>query len=227
MADATDEQAAIRAMPNGPWVVAADVALVRKHIVQSEHGESLTWARDETIETEGVYALCRCGGSANKPFCDGTHNSNGFDGSDAGPGETSYDERAEVLGGTRVVVRDDRSICSHAGFCGNQVTNVWKMVADLDQDSVVRAQAMAMVERCPSGALSYRLEGTDHDIEPDLATEIAVTSDGPLFVSGGASVARADGNRLEQRNRTTLCRCGASKNKPRCDGSHSDIGFSG
>jgi CDGSH-type Zn-finger protein len=227
MADATEDQAAIRAMPNGPWVVAADVPLVRKHIVRSEQGESLTWLRDETVETEGVYALCRCGGSANKPFCDGTHNTSGFDGSDAHPDVTTYDERAKVLGGTRIVVRDDRSICAHAGFCGNHVTNVWDMVADLDEDTVVRAQAMAMIERCPSGALSYSLEGTDDDVEPDLPAEIALMADGPLFVSGGVSVSRADGARLEERNRVTLCRCGASKAKPRCDGSHGTIGFKG
>jgi CDGSH-type Zn-finger protein len=227
VSDVTEDLATIRAMPNGPWVVAEGVRLVRKHAVSSERGESLTWARDTVMETSGSFALCRCGGSANKPFCDGTHNRKGFDGTDAEASATTYAERAKTLGGTRMVVSDDRSICAHAGFCGNHVTNVWKMVGDLDDDTVVRAQAIAMIERCPSGALTYRLEGDDADLEPDLPAQIAVLANGPLSVTGGLPVARADGARLEARNRVTLCRCGGSANKPLCDGSHADNGFEG
>jgi uncharacterized Fe-S cluster protein YjdI len=50
-------------------------------------------------------------------------------------------------------VRDDRSICVHAGFCGNHLTNVWRLVPKTEE-STGRGQVMAMVERCPSGALS-------------------------------------------------------------------------
>lgn len=84
---------------------------------------------------------------------------------------------------------------------------------------------MAMIERCPSGALTYRLAEDQSDIEPDLKCEIGVVDDGPLFLTGGISVTRSDGLEYEVRNRVTLCRCGASKNKPLCDGSHHDVGF--
>ncbi len=82
-----------------------------------------------------------------------------------------------------------------------------------------------MVERCPSGALTYTLPGADGDVEPALAEGVAVLDDGPLWVTGSVPVERADGKSLETRNRMVLCRCGQSKNKPLGDGLHSDAGF--
>jgi uncharacterized Fe-S cluster protein YjdI len=124
-----------------------------------------------------------------------------------------------------MTIQDDHSICVHAGFCGNRVTNVWEMLAKAG-DSQVRAQIMSMIEHCPSGNLSYTLEPGGDIIEPDLPREIATIPDGPLWVSGGIPVERRDGKPLETRNRVTLCRCGASAKKPLCDGSHKEIGFS-
>jgi CDGSH-type Zn-finger protein len=215
------EPPTIEVRPNGPYLVTGGPPLRRKRPIFSEHGEPMTWSSDDAEPQEGVYALCRCGGSANKPFCDGTHARTGFDGTETAPTD-SYDERAKGYQGTGVVVRDDRGICEHAGFCGNRLTNVWKMVRDTS-DSIVRAQVIAMVERCPSGALTLEIDG--RTVEPDLPVEIGLVDDGPLFVTGGIAVNRADGQPFETRNRVTLCRCGGSKNKPLCDGTHKEIGF--
>jgi hypothetical protein len=92
-------------------------------------------------------------------------------------------------------------------------------------DTGVRAQVISMVERCPSGALSYEVEGAA--IEPDLPEQISVIEDGPLWVSGAIPVERSDGQPFQARNRVTLCRCGGSKRKPLCDGTHLEIGFRG
>jgi CDGSH-type Zn-finger protein len=92
-------------------------------------------------------------------------------------------------------------------------------------DTAVRSQMIAMVERCPSGALTYSIGEPDEPIEPALASDVAVVPDGPLFVTAGVTVTRSDGTVLEQRNRMTLCRCGESANKPLCDGSHQAAGF--
>ncbi len=221
---APDHVPGVRVQPNGPYVV-RDTPLVRRRQVHSEHGEPMTWQTMEEMVTREVYALCRCGGSSNKPFCDGTHTGNGFDGTETAPAG-GYASRARVMPGTGITVADDRSICEHAGFCGNRQANVWDMLGGSGtEDSITRAQVMAMVERCPSGALTYRLEPDGADVEPDLRREIGVVDDGPLFLSGSVRVERADGTVQETRNRVTLCRCGASKNKPLCDGSHRDIGF--
>lgn len=214
---------------DGPYSVEGDVTLVRKSQVVSEHGEPMTWRKDATLEGDEGYALCRCGHSGDKPFCDGSHAKVGFDGTERAPTAPTA-ERQKVFEGKGIVVKRDYDLCSSSGFCANRFTNVEKMVDDAN-DSVVRAQIIAMIERCPSGSFTYAL--TDHadDIEPDLPVEIAVCSDmtdegaviGPLWVTGGIEVARADGKPLEIRNRVTLCRCGQSSSKPLCDGTHRDL----
>ena len=85
-----------------------------------------------------------------------------------------------------------------------------------------------MVERCPSGALTYRLEEDEPDLEPDLPQQIVVTTEitsdgpitGPLWVMGGIPIERANGQPFETRNRVTLCNCGNSSYKPLYDGTH-------
>ena len=221
----SDASPRVKVRPNGPYVVTGGVPVSRRRMVVSEHGEPMTWQTRERISTPAAYALCRCGGSANKPFCDNTHKTKGFDGAETAP-TTDYDDRARTYDCTGVVMRDDRSICEHAGFCGNRITNVWKMAKEgVTDDSIARAQLMAMIERCPSGALTYRLSATEPDVEPDLPVAICVVDDGPLFVTGGLPVTRSDGQHFEPRNRVTLCRCGGSANKPLCDGTHKTIGF--
>jgi hypothetical protein len=81
------------------------------------------------------------------------------------------------------------------------------------------------VRRCPSGALSYGIDGAPPKAE-EWKPSVTVTKDGPYAVLGIelADVPFAQG---VPRNRYTLCRCGASKNKPFCDGSHWDAGFKG
>ena len=207
----------------GPYLVSGGVPITSKAPIMSEHGEPLTWKTTtaDAAEIKGRVALCRCGASDNKPYCDGSHARVEWDGTDNAP-DGAYDERAKSYGGEGFEVFDDRPICVHAGFCGNRVTNVWKMAAKAD-DSRIRAEAMSMVERCPSGALTYAVDGETN--EPDLPSEVAVIPDGPLWVSGGIKVTRADGSTLENRNRVTLCRCGQSGSKPLCDGSHKEAGF--
>ncbi|MGH8975203.1 MAG: CDGSH iron-sulfur domain-containing protein, partial [Acidimicrobiia bacterium] len=193
--------------------------------VRTELGEPIAWQSGPGLDAGGAsYLLCRCGGSASKPFCDGTHSRNGFDGTETADTDPRS-ARVKTYEGTGIVVQDDRSICEHAGFCGNRITNVWKMVADT-ADTRVRAQVVAMVERCPSGALTYALAPGAPDVEPDLAPKVNVVADGPLWLTGAIPVESSRGGTLETRNRVTLCRCGGSANKPHCDGTHKKLGFS-
>jgi CDGSH-type Zn-finger protein len=217
MADSIDPSITVSA--NGPYLVAGSVPLHRRKDVQSELGEPMTWATTATLETKDRYALCRCGQSSNKPFCDGTHARVGFTADDVAGG--TYDERAEVVGGD-VNVRYDQNICVHAGFCGTTVTNVWKEAANTG-NTASRMHAIAMIEHCPSGALTYQLDDVVN--EPLMPQAISVIDDGPLWVTAHVPITSSDGTILESRNRVTVCRCGISANKPLCDGSHKAAGF--
>ena len=206
---------------HGPYEVSGGVPVVPKREVMSEHGEPLTWKVEAEIPTDGTYYLCRCGKSDNKPFCDGSHTFERF----AGTERTPVDRPAEGIQrheGTGIEVIQDGELCEHAGFCGNRVTNWFNMIAETG-DSIVRGQLMGMIEKCPSGALAYAIEG--EVIEPSLPKEIAPVPNGPLYVSGGVPIVMSDGEQMQTRNRVTLCRCGASKRKPLCDGTHKEIGF--
>lgn len=223
----TSPQKSITIAKNGPYIVQGKVPLVRKTQVVSEHGEPLTWKKEETLDSGGeAYYLCRCGQSAQHPFCDGTHRRIGFDGSESA-GEEPSAERRVRMGGTRIIVEKDTSLCIDSGFCGLRNVSLAQFLA-ASNHTQARSLIIAMVERCPSGALTYRFEEGETDIEPDLPQQIADTTEitsggpiaGPLWVTGDIPVERSDGHPLETRNRVTLCNCGHSRNKPLCDGSH-------
>jgi len=216
---------------NGPYSVEGDVPLVIKTQVVSEHGEPLTWQKDGAITvSEGEYHLCRCGRSSNQPFCDGTHRTVGFDGKESADTDVTETRAIKFPRGTRIIVKKVSSLCMQSGYCGLRDAGMNQLVA-ATHDTKVRSLVMAMVERCPYGALTYRIEVDGPDIEPDLPQQVAVTTEitsegpiaGPLWVTGGIPVERSDGQPFETRNRVTLCNCGHSGSKPLCDGTHRDM----
>jgi CDGSH-type Zn-finger protein len=211
----------IDVLEHGPYVVTGGVPLNRKSVVHSELHEPLTWRKDAALEADATYRLCRCGQSSQKPFCDNTHARAGFDGTETAP-TTPSAARARRFAGTNITMTDDSVLCMHAGFCGNHAEKVWQMM-ERTGDTRVRFAVMQMVERCPSGKLGYEVDGVP--VEPDLPAAVSVTKDGPLWVTGGIPVTMSNGQTLEVRNRVTLCRCGHSKIKPLCDGTHVEVGF--
>jgi hypothetical protein len=96
------------------------------------------------------------------------------------------------------------------------------MVRQSERTNVL-SQMIAMIARCPSGALTDRFKGSDRANEPDLPTRVAVIPDGPLLVTRGVTVVGSDGVAIE--TRVTLCWCGGSRNKPLGDGTHKELGF--
>jgi CDGSH-type Zn-finger protein len=213
--------------PDGPYHVYGGIPLVRKTQVVSEQGEPLTWRRDETILAGEMYDLCRCGQSQDKPFCDSTHRQIDFDGTETADTRPTEERQMIYPGSTDIVVKTDGWLCMNSGFCGNRIATFRNLVQSTD-DVNVRSQVIAMIERCPSGSLTYAMAPGEPDIEPDLPQQIAVTTeitsdgpiDGPLWVTGNIPIERADGQPFETRNRVTLCNCGRSKSKPLCDGMH-------
>lgn len=208
----SEQSPGITVTENGPYKVEGALEIVD--------------AAGEVVSEEGTVFLCRCGGSANKPFCDGTHNKNGFDGTEAadhGP----IAERRDAYEGDGITVYDDRSVCSHAGNCTNNLPAVWKLKEEpwIDAGAESAERVATVVKLCPSGALTYALGDDTEPVEEELAVTIRAAKNGPYQVRGGVQVTGADGSGYEPRNRQTLCRCGQSKNKPFCDGSHWDAGF--
>src|SRR6478735_9123968 len=211
----------------GPYIVRGGVPLTSRHPVESDEGEPLAWdpvgGKPEQAEPGARYALCRCGNSQKKPYCDGSHASVGFPDAALTADRTSRAERARSFEADTIVMTDDESLCEHAGFCGNRVSNVWKMIRR-SNDPEVRDRLITMVSNCPSGRLAVA-DADGAPIEPGFEASIATVPDGPLWVRGGVPITTQDGFTYEIRNRVTLCRCGQSKNKPFCDGTHTEVGF--
>jgi len=170
--------------------------------------------------------LCRCGGSNTKPFCDTTHvrlRFNGTEVADRGP----IAERQKVYQGHGITIYDDRSVCSHAGFCTDNLAQVFKLHQEpwIDPLGATAEAISAVIRQCPSGALSYSLGDSSEPVEERSEPTVTVSKDGPYWLKGAVQVRSPDGSTYEPRNRSALCRCGGSKNKPFCDGTHWHIGF--
>jgi CDGSH-type Zn-finger protein len=213
---------------DGPYLVSGDVPLARQVIGTDAEGGSETWVQGETFPAQETYALCRCGRSRKKPFCDGSHTKVGFDGTEAAS-RKPYLEQAKALDGSAMALTDAEHLCAFGRFCDPH-GQVWNQVRETD-DPAVRAMFIRQVGNCPAGRLVAWDKATGQPVEPRLPVSIGLVEDpaeqcsGPLWLRGGIAVVAADGFAYEVRNRMTLCRCGASKNKPFCDGSHAAIKF--
>ncbi len=211
----------VTATEGGPFIVSGELTIRTADYVYSENGEPMTWRFGAPQRIEDGAALCRCGASDTKPFCDGSHVDHDWDSASALP-EGSYDERARHKTGTRLTVTDDPALCVHAGLCGTEKHTVWSLMSSTD-DTETRATVIRMVEKCPSGRLVNVIDGDE--VEQALPLGVGIIPDGPLWLTGGVEVRLDDGEPIELRNRVTLCRCGASSMKPLCDGSHTESGF--
>lgn len=213
---------------DGPYIVTGNIPLSRQTIGTNSAGDSETWVADETFPTKDQYALCRCGHSSNKPFCDGTHARIGFDGTETASREP-YVAQAKIFDGPALQLMDAEKLCAAARFCDPH-GQVWGQVAQSD-NAQVQMTFLRQVGNCPSGRLVARDKATGKSVEPELPVSIGLVEDpqqqcsGPLWLRGGIAVISSDGYAYEVRNRVTLCRCGHSQNKPFCDGTHTAIKF--
>jgi CDGSH-type Zn-finger protein len=214
---------------DGPYLVTGPLPLAKVTIGANEDGESVRYDWGKTYKTQSQYELCRCGHSDHKPFCDGTHAKIGFDGTETAS-RKPYRDQAKLIEGPVLSLSDAESLCAFARFCDPN-GQVWRLVEETDQAKAKREFVQQTCD-CPSGRLVAWDNETGQPIEPKLEPSLGLIEDpveqcsGPIWARGGIQVVAADGFRYEIRNRVTLCRCGASKNKPFCDGSHAAIKFS-
>jgi CDGSH-type Zn-finger protein len=213
---------------NGPYLVTGSVPLAKQTIVSDKDGGSQAWKESDAYPVQAGYALCRCGHSKNKPFCDGSHSKMKFDGTETASRQP-YREQAQMMEGPALALTDAEALCAFARFCDPN-GQVWNQVERTD-DAKVRATFVRQVNDCPSGRLVAWDRSTGKPIEHPLPVSIGIIEDpvenvsGPLWLRGGIPLVSAEGFAYEIRNRVTVCRCGASKNKPFCDGSHAAVKF--
>ncbi len=202
----------VQSAPNGPYLV-TNVTMMTDWL-----GVSL----DPTSQA----AVCRCGASTIKPWCDGSHAQIGFEDTKA---DTRVPDRLDRYQGIGITIGDNRGTCAHSGFCTDRLPTVFRT----DKEPFV-APAGGRIDEilragrdCPSGALSATIDDGDPVGRSDSGREpaIEVSKDGPYRVTGGVELLDHDGG-PEPRNEGaslehySLCRCGKSQNKPFCSGMH-------
>lgn len=130
-----------------------------------------------------------------------------------------------------ITVTFDPNLCVHSARCLAGLPEVfdlgrraWINPSAAPADAVMRA-----IDRCPSGALKYRLPGPlpmpAAVSSSPAVTVVTLSSDGPLVLEGHVRVQTAGGETVREAGRVVLCRCGATRNQPFCDGSHVRVGF--
>jgi CDGSH-type Zn-finger protein len=214
-------------LKDGPYELRGTAPLARQTITSNAEGESIGWKEGEHIPAPDGAHLCRCGHSSSKPFCDGTHEKIRFDGTETAS-RAPYLEQAEEIDGPAVILTDAESLCAFARFCDAK-GRIWNVAQHTGAGA--RETVEDEAGHCPGGRLVAWDRKTRGAVEPELSPSLGLVQDpvqgvaGPLWVRGGIEVVSADGATYEVRNRVTLCRCGASSNKPFCDGSHASIKF--
>jgi CDGSH-type Zn-finger protein len=213
----------IQVTKNGPYMVSGNIPLYRMIIKCDSTGTPSEWVFAGKLKSQANYALCRCGRTNNKPFCDGTHFKIHFDGTETSD-NMPFERMAKNIEGPNLTLKDAEILCASARFC-HRGGDIWDQIPKTDnpqtKENCVRNEC-----DCPSGRLVVVDKETGKTVEPPLNQAIgliedpAIGRDGPLWVRGGIPVYSADGKPYEVRNRVTLCRCGKSTNKPFCDSSH-------
>jgi CDGSH-type Zn-finger protein/ferredoxin len=200
-------------LPRGPYVMRGEIEVFDAEEKLRKHG--------------GFCVLCRCGGSRTKPFCDGTHARIGFEGAESADHGLMADRRKAYPTADGAIVYDDRTRCAHFGQCTSRCPKAFGVSDDnfVDPTAASTAELQSVVSGCPSGALTFAPAGSATPLEKHQEPSIHPIVDGPYRVRGGIEVFGADGTPYEVRERQTLCRCGQSRNKPFCDGSHWYAGF--
>jgi uncharacterized Fe-S cluster protein YjdI len=123
--------------------------------------------------------------------------------------------------------------CVHAGICFRELRNVFDPSRRpwIDLSKASTTEIIDIVERCPTDALTYEWKNKTHEKQentkepqPDKV-KFTIMRNGPILVEGNVIIQKENGSIHEVKSITSLCRCGNSKNKPYCDGTHNKMGF--
>ena len=206
-ADERNDRTIVRPELDGPYII--------------RNLRKLTKSLGETLPVRPIVALCRCGGSNLKPYCDGTHARNGFT-STKDPKRTP--DRLDRYDAKDISVLDNRGTCCHFGNCTDHLPQVFGGEPFVRAGGAPADTIEQTVRQCPSGALGFIKDGVTYKGE-EREPEIFVAHNASYYVRGGIELEGEPLNAGASREHYALCRCGHSKNKPFCDGTHWYIKF--
>lgn len=210
----------IKIIKNGPYLVTGGITI--KEMIIKPVGKHYEYEEGEELPQSESYAICRCGNTKTPPFCDGSHRDFEFDGEETAT-NNKYEERAEIFEGKTIDLMDDHR-CALARFCHTERGSTWQLIKK-SQDKEERKTAIKSANECPSGRLTI-INKNGEKIEKEYEPSIEILQDpeknvsSAVYVKGGIKLESADSSIYEVQNRYTLCRCGKSRNKPFCDGTH-------
>lgn len=222
-----EERFSITVTEKGPFLVYGRPPLAEQFIMPNEQNESWYFQEGRRFSTEAEpTALCRCGASKRKPYCDGSHETAAWDPRLTAPDESLLDKAETVEGGT-LTMTDNPKYCVFARFC-HPGGDAWTLT-ERSADPGARQLAIREASMCPGGRLTAwdRKTGSPYEFRfaPSLGLieDVTIGSSGGLWIRSGIPLRREDGHTYEIRNRVVACRCGQSANKPYCDGTHAAI----
>lgn len=211
----------------GPYLVYGKPPLATQHIVPNQVGESWKFEQGREFSTnEEPTRLCRCGASKTKPYCDGSHTTHHWKSKITASHDTILSD-IEITSGERLTLTDNPKYCVFARFCDAGI-GVWA-ATETSFDDTSHRQAVRQASLCPSSRLMIWGNDSDLPFERPYPKSLGLIEDdalhvsGGLWVRGGIVIERENGKAYEIRNRSVLCRCGESTNKPYCDGSHAAL----
>ena len=137
------------------------------------------------------------------------------------------DEKIHTYEGKEADVQWDGRLCIHIGECGRAAGELFTGGRQpwCQPDLVQIGNVVDVVERCPTGAITYQRKDGGEAEKPDTENTITVANHGPLYVRGELDIDGAPDDAPGVKFRAALCRCGQSKNKPFCDNAHEKAGF--
>jgi len=218
----------IKITKDGPYMAFGIRDITEKIILADRSGISVAYGDGKKFEIKGrddmPTALCRCGKSKSAPFCDGSHQKEGFDGTETASFEP-LKNGAVAFPGEELTLLDNQDYCAFARFC-DAAGRIWNLVQYGGKDEA--RQAIKEGNLCPAGRfiiLNRRGEVMEDRLPPSLSVieDAQLGISGPLWVKGGIRVESEDGRSYEVRMKQTLCRCGHSENKPFCNGAHAAL----
>jgi uncharacterized Fe-S cluster protein YjdI len=117
--------------------------------------------------------------------------------------------------------------CIHSTKCWKELGSVFQPRSRpwISMEGSTTENIVAQIKKCPSGALGYYETNKNQNMEDNKSVKINVLENGPILIEGSCIITEKGNTKTVEK--MALCRCGASSNKPFCDGQHNKIGFKG